>query len=97
MTTPQPQNQRELALPEPGRGEASCRDVREVEVVMASAETESPACIRLNPPNRRGTDPYARWCGRGGVARCPPIPIDGESASRAQSFRHDARGGLSSD
>ena len=31
----------------------------------------------LNPPNRRGTDPYARWCGRGGVARRPPIPIDG--------------------
>ena len=30
----------------------------------------------LNPPNRRGTDPYARWCGRGGIARCPPIPID---------------------
>ena len=20
-------------------------------------------------------DPYARWCGRGGTARCPPIPI----------------------
>ena len=20
-------------------------------------------------------DPYARWCGRGGAARCPPIPI----------------------
>jgi hypothetical protein len=32
---------------------------------------------KLNPPNRRGTDPYARWCGRGGIARCPPIPIDG--------------------
>src|SRR5271167_311733 len=31
----------------------------------------------LNPPNRRGTDPYARWCGRGGVVRRPPIPIDG--------------------
>jgi len=30
---------------------------------------------KLNPPNRRGTDPYARWCGRGGIARCPPIPI----------------------
>jgi len=29
----------------------------------------------LNPPNRRGTDPYARWCGRGGIARCPPIPM----------------------
>ena len=25
--------------------------------------------------NRRGTDPYARWWGRGGVARRPPIPI----------------------
>jgi hypothetical protein len=22
-------------------------------------------------------DPYARWCGRGGVARRPPIPILG--------------------
>jgi hypothetical protein len=20
-------------------------------------------------------DPHARWCGRGGTARCPPIPI----------------------
>jgi len=25
--------------------------------------------------NRRGTDPYARWCGRGGAVRRPPIPI----------------------
>jgi hypothetical protein len=23
------------------------------------------------------TDPYVRWCGRGGAARLPPIPIDG--------------------
>jgi hypothetical protein len=28
----------------------------------------------LEPPC---TDPYARWCGRGGVARLPPIPISG--------------------
>ena len=28
----------------PGRGEASCQDVRGVEVVMASTEPESPAC-----------------------------------------------------
>ena len=26
--------------------------------------------------NRHGTDPYAWWCGRGGVARRPPIPIN---------------------
>ena len=36
----------------------------------------------LNPPNRRGTDPYARWCGRGGAARRPPIPIEFKFPSR---------------
>ena len=41
----------------------------------------------LNPPNRRGTDPYARWCGRGGIARCPPIPIDRRSARRFARLR----------
>ena len=25
--------------------------------------------------NRHGTDPYAWWCGRGGAARRPSIPI----------------------
>ena len=35
------------------------------------------ACASLTRSNRRGTDPYARWCGRGGVARRPPIPIFG--------------------
>src|SRR6266852_6396934 len=34
-------------------------------------------CPSLTRSNRRGTDPYARWCGRGGAARCPPIPIKG--------------------
>ena len=35
-------------------------------------------CLRpsLTRSNRRGTDPYARWCGRGGAARRPPIPIN---------------------
>src|SRR5690349_22901234 len=28
-------------------------------------------CSSLTRSNRRGTDPYARWCGRGGAARCP--------------------------
>jgi hypothetical protein len=31
----------------------------------------------LEPPC---TDPYARWCGRGGVARLPPIPIAGSDS-----------------
>jgi hypothetical protein len=25
------------------------------------------------PPD---TDPFVRWCGRGGAARLPPIPMD---------------------
>src|SRR5215813_3833088 len=32
----------------------------------------------LEPPC---TDPYARWCGRGGAARLPPIPIAATSCS----------------
>ncbi len=34
-------------------------------------------CLSLIRSNRRGTDPYARWCGRGGAVRLPPIPILG--------------------
>lgn len=36
----------------------------------------SSLCSSLTRSNRRGTDPYARWCGRGGAARRPPIPIN---------------------
>jgi hypothetical protein len=38
----------------------------------------SPASMSgpsLTQSNRRGTDPYARCCGRGDAARPPPIPI----------------------
>ena len=38
---------------------------------------------RLTRSNRRGTDPYARWCGRGGAARLPPIPIFGQVAPKS--------------
>src|SRR5262249_61360200 len=36
-------------------------------------------------PNRRGTDPYARWCGRREVVRLPPIPI--QKRRRKQFFQ----------
>ena len=35
----------------------------------------------LTQSNRRRTDPYARWWGRGGIARCPPIPIFGGNSA----------------
>jgi RNA-directed DNA polymerase len=44
MTESRPPYQLTLALPIPGRGEASCQFVQEVEAATASAEPESPAC-----------------------------------------------------
>ena len=43
------------------------------------ARSSPNLCARpsLTRSNRRGTDTYARWCGRGGAARRPPIPISG--------------------
>jgi hypothetical protein len=43
-------------------------------------------CPSLTRSNRRGTDPYARWCGRGGTARCPPIPINPLCRLRQSGF-----------
>jgi len=43
MTTSRPPYQLELDLPILGRGEAPCRNAREVEVATATAEPESPA------------------------------------------------------
>src|SRR6476659_8651390 len=44
---------------------------------LARSSPTSCLCPGLTQSNRRGTDPYARWWGRGGIARCPPIPIYG--------------------
>src|SRR6266403_6270728 len=52
--------------------------------------TRSSPTPRLRPSltqsNRRGTDPYARWWGRCGIARCPPIPILDPSRSLSFAF-----------
>jgi group II intron maturase/reverse transcriptase-like protein len=44
-------------------------------------------CPSLTLSNRRGTDPYARWCGRGGAVRCPPIPINQQPPVYGRIFR----------
>ena len=41
---------------------------------------------RPDQPNRRIRDPYVRWCGRGGAARRPPIPIADEIMKRLLTF-----------
>ena len=41
------------------------------------------SCPSLTRSNRQVRDPYARWWGRGGTARCPPIPINPLSFTHA--------------
>ena len=57
------------------RGEAPTAGIPGAEPIMAVTAPESPAA-KLNPIEPPCTDPYARWCGRGGAARRPPIPIN---------------------
>ena len=76
--------------PSPSSGESATNYAIEVQA-GASPWTAGPE-VRIHLPpavslrtlgpsrvaaNSRGTDPYARWWGRGGIARCPPIPILG--------------------
>src|SRR6266481_6246941 len=44
----------------------------------------------LEPPY---TDPYVRWCGRGGAARLPPIPISGTKQTWRLQCAMSALGG----
>ena len=53
---------------------------------LTRSSPTSCLCLGLTQSNRRGTDPYARWWGRGGIARCPPIPILGASSSLPHAF-----------
>ena len=75
-----------LALEPAHQGETPVGGCQGTEPVVAKPAPQSPAlaptpcrCPSLTPSNRRVRDPYARWCGRGGAARCPPIPIIGAS------------------
>src|SRR5260370_7242258 len=64
-------------------GEAREAGREDIESLSVVSEPERPAITSrifdrsalakpLEPPY---TDPYVRWCGRGGAARLPPIPI----------------------
>jgi len=59
MGAKQQKTQMELAFMAERRSEAPMAADKGTEVPMAKHESE-----QLNQPNRRGTDPYARWCDR---------------------------------
>ena len=84
MRTRRQNIQLELALEPAAKGEARSPDTQGTEARTARAEPERPAAgqrhpspqaMPLNSVEPPCTDPYARWCGRGGAARLPPIPI----------------------
>ena len=58
-----------------GRGEALDAEAEDAEPLMAKPAPESPALQAQPDRTAVVRDPYARWCGRGGTVRCPPIPI----------------------
>src|SRR5580692_7905166 len=75
-------------------GEARQALREDIESLSAAHEPERPAntcCIPivlaqlLEPPC---TDPYARWYGRGGAARLPPIPIAATSCLGSKQTLH---------
>jgi hypothetical protein len=86
-------NQQELALEPKDRGEAPARGDEETEPFMAKSATENPAFSRLNSIEPPCTDPYARWCGRGGAERLPPIPIVGTFRTYANKLTTSAHRG----
>ncbi len=62
--------QLELAFMAESRGETPMAADKGTEASKAKRKPEDPALHvllnreQLNQPNRRGTDPYARWCDR---------------------------------
>ena len=85
-----------LALEPAHQGETPVGGCQGTEPVVVKPAPQSPAlaptpcrCPSLTPSNRRVRDPYARWCGRGGTARCPPIPILGATSASAHAPAKD--------
>ncbi len=51
---------------------------------LSSTGSASPPCEavpQLKSVEPPCTDPYARWCGRGGAVRLPPIPISAQGSN----------------
>jgi len=68
---------------------ASTAELMEEVCERESTRSDFPVWSRndtLDCPNRRVRDPYARWCGRRGAARRPPIPIKTPLRNAARSL-----------
>jgi hypothetical protein len=74
----------------------ACPDTRRFNTpyeIMCSTllvSAESSCLCRLNSIEPPCTDPYARWCGRGGAERLLPIPIP-DPSRKSSCYIRDAR------
>src|SRR5712671_1699713 len=75
MSGKRQKTQYSLALEPVARGETPVSDHQGAEPLVAKPAPESPALQAQPDRTAVVRDPYARWCGRGGTVRCPPIPI----------------------
>ena len=70
-----PANQLRLSFTSSEDGEAETEPCRVAKPRWrTTTRTSSPLWALLTEPPY--ADPHVRWCGRGGAARLPPIPID---------------------
>src|SRR5882672_296496 len=75
MSGKRQKTQYSLALEPVARGETPVSDHQGAEPLVAKPAPESPALQAQPDRTAVVRDPYARWCGRGGTVRCPPIPM----------------------
>jgi Group II intron, maturase-specific domain len=78
------QNSLPRSRPVRRRASGACQDTRHFRRHCAITFSTLSACLAFTSrveaqPGRTAEvrDPYARWCGRGGAVRRPPIPING--------------------
>src|SRR6267142_7030418 len=68
-------SQRKLTSGTGTTGEARNADIEASEARAAKATSNARRSLIASSVEPPDTDPYVRWCGRGGVVRRPPIPI----------------------
>ena len=69
------ESQRKLIFGTGRTGEARSAAAEAPEARAARADLNAQRSFAASSAEPPDTDPYVRWCGRGGAVRLPPIPI----------------------
>src|SRR3981081_3745954 len=79
-------SQRKLTSGTGTTGEARNAATEASEARAAKATSNARRSLIASSVEPPDTDPYVRWCGRGGVVRRPPIPIRGSADAELKIF-----------